>query len=223
MPYRFTEASARLRRKSRDGKLVFDFLATLAGDLDPGYPAPPCSNPDSPLYSDPGDPGYLEIHEVTGVEDVCIETPDGEEPDFKHLDKSERALVTAMQHAEDQADRLSSAARDVRKKRDAWAENCRRQGKNHLDHAMWRKCNKEMAQAADCAKEHRQRAAWLLELFASHQGVGPWTSIELTNEEGTALESKVWEQASSELSDYEDSCRADAAEARAEAMSERGW
>jgi len=28
--------------------------------FDPGYPAPPCSDHDSPRFSDPGDPGYVE-------------------------------------------------------------------------------------------------------------------------------------------------------------------
>jgi hypothetical protein len=57
----------------------------------------------------------------------------------------------------------------------------------------------EMAQSADCAKEHRKLAEWLTELLAVRLGVGPWTAIELTSEEHSRLEGELWEQAADEL------------------------
>lgn len=66
----------RLKREKEIAKgstITVEFVAELEGELYTGYPAPPCSNPDHPNYSDPGC-GPEGDFCVVGVEqiEICV-------------------------------------------------------------------------------------------------------------------------------------------------------
>jgi hypothetical protein len=50
------------------GEDLGELKVQVVAKFTPGRPAPPCSNPNSPLFSDSGDPAEIEIEEVTLVE-----------------------------------------------------------------------------------------------------------------------------------------------------------
>lgn len=55
-----------------------DIEATIEGSYAPERPAPPCSNPSSPAYSDPGDPEEIEILEAREPNGLVLELTDAE-------------------------------------------------------------------------------------------------------------------------------------------------
>lgn len=68
--------------------VVISMYLECEGDFDPGYPAPPCSNPSSAAFSDPGAPPELEIHKSKLVEFEVWEYPE-------HFANDEEALIAA--------------------------------------------------------------------------------------------------------------------------------
>jgi len=160
---------------------VFDMCLSLKGSYDPGYPPPPCSNPDSPLYSDPGSPPELEIEKIELVEDVCIELPDGGEPELSDIPQEERPLFEAVQKAWDEHNKLVAALGSA----------------NGLPVRI-----PDLKRAA----EPKKIALWLEELFAARMGVGPWNQLKLTNEEYEKLSTEIEDQVAAQLeADYEPS------------------
>ncbi len=59
-----------------DQERYYELEIEVEAGFDPGYPAPPCSNPDSSAYSDPGDPGSFDVERVKIIS--CVDhTDDG--------------------------------------------------------------------------------------------------------------------------------------------------
>jgi len=61
----------------------FEFDIEFEGDFTPARPAPPCSDHDSPNYSDPGDDEYLEGDMFFVIEKSQRAKINGEVKDFK--------------------------------------------------------------------------------------------------------------------------------------------
>lgn len=89
----FDKAWTHVERTTPDGQITISLMVAVDGQYDPGYPAPPCSNPDSPLYSDPGSPSDIEINDIVEVEDIVVECCEDD------LREDDRALLKAADEA----------------------------------------------------------------------------------------------------------------------------
>jgi hypothetical protein len=61
MPRRSSNASASIKIQRGD----LEYWITVEGSYSPGRPPPPCSNHDSPCFSDPGDPPEFDYDKIT--------------------------------------------------------------------------------------------------------------------------------------------------------------
>ena len=192
--FQFKEASLRLSRITHDRKLEFNYGITVRGDYDPGRPPTPCSNPDSPAFSDSGDPGSLEITGVVWVGDIVITRPNGEDPSYSHLDGAHADLIQAIAHSEQKEADLRNAKEPLWEKVFALAS---------VGGQEYEELSRLHQQTTDLLLEQVQYTWWLMEALASRLGLG--TFWELTGEEYSTLEDsqEIWDQADKEMQDAE--------------------